>query len=148
VILAASSGKRASLSSVAAAAASSTSTCGGGNSTNKPASPACSTPLINNLSGKYPRHFSIGQQQLHRRNNNINFRSNAGNSSSSAYTPSSSRAFSSSSKRDFYDVLGVGRGADKGEIKKAYFKLAKKYNPDTNKDDKAASEKFKEATEA
>lgn len=148
VILAASSGKRASLSSVAAAAASSTSTCGGGNSTkNKPASPACSTPLINNLSGKYPRHFSIGQQQLHRRNNNINFRSSTGNSSSSAYT-SSSRAFSSSSKRDFYDVLGVGRGADKGEIKKAYFKLAKKYHPDTNKDDKAASEKFKEATEA
>ena len=46
---------------------------------------------------------------------------------------SSSRQFSSSSKRDFYDILGVGRGADKGEIKKAYFKLAKKYHPDTNK---------------
>jgi len=58
------------------------------------------------------------------------------------------RAFSSGSKRDFYDVLGVGKGADKGEIKKAYFKLAKRYHPDTNKDDTSAADKFKEATEA
>jgi len=58
------------------------------------------------------------------------------------------RAFSSSSKPDFYDVLDVRKKADKGEIKKAYFKLAKKYHPDTNKDDKTAAEKFKEATEA
>ncbi|KAL3810473.1 hypothetical protein ACHAXA_010167 [Cyclostephanos tholiformis] len=59
------------------------------------------------------------------------------------------RAFSSEGKRDFYDVLGIGRGtSDKAEIKKAYFKLAKMYHPDTNKDDKAAAEKFKEATEA
>lgn len=43
------------------------------------------------------------------------------------------RAFSSQAKRDFYEVLGVGKGADKAEIKKAYFKLAKKYHPDTNK---------------
>jgi len=76
---------------------------------------------------------------LHRPSNN--FRSNAG-------TTTACRAFSSSSKRDFYDVLGVGRGADKGEIKKAYFKLAKKYHPDTNKDDSTAADKFKEATEA
>lgn len=44
-----------------------------------------------------------------------------------------SRTFSSDSKRDFYEILGVGKGADKAEIKKAYFKLAKKYHPDTNK---------------
>lgn len=39
----------------------------------------------------------------------------------------------SSGKRDFYDVLSVSKGSDKGTIKKAYFKLAKKYHPDTNK---------------
>ena len=42
------------------------------------------------------------------------------------------RAFSSRSKRDCYDVLGVTRNADKGEIKQAYFRLAKKYHPDAN----------------
>ena len=41
--------------------------------------------------------------------------------------------FSSSSKEDFYKILGVKKGDDKGTIKKAYFKLAKKYHPDTNK---------------
>eukprot|EP00977_Amphora_coffeiformis_P004281 scaffold901_cov167-Amphora_coffeaeformis.AAC.12 len=58
------------------------------------------------------------------------------------------RYFSSQGKRDFYDVLGVDRNADKASIKKAYFKLAKKYHPDTNKDDATAADKFKEATEA
>ena len=38
-------------------------------------------------------------------------------------------------KRDYYDVLGVGRDADAGAIKKAYRKLAKKYHPDTNAGD-------------
>lgn len=42
------------------------------------------------------------------------------------------RSFSSASKRDFYEVLGIGKGADKAEIKKSYFKLAKQYHPDTN----------------
>eukprot|EP00934_Nitzschia_sp_Nitz4_P005323 Nitzschia sp. Nitz4//scaffold41_size133979//95740//97199//NITZ4_003361-RA/size133979-snap-gene-0.131-mRNA-1//-1//CDS//3329551512//5313//frame0 len=58
------------------------------------------------------------------------------------------RLLSSQGKRDLYDVLGVSKSADKGEIKKAYFKLAKQYHPDANKDDPTATDKFKEATEA
>ena len=52
------------------------------------------------------------------------------------------------SKRDYYDVLGVARGADASEIKSAYRKLAIKYHPDKNPDNKEAEEKFKEAAEA
>lgn len=51
-------------------------------------------------------------------------------------------------KRDFYDVLGIGRNADEKEIKRAYRKLAKKYHPDTNPGDNEAEQKFKEVTEA
>jgi molecular chaperone DnaJ len=51
-------------------------------------------------------------------------------------------------KRDFYEVLGVGRDAGDEEIKKAYRKLAVKYHPDKNPGDKTAEEKFKEIGEA
>lgn len=51
-------------------------------------------------------------------------------------------------KKDYYDVLGIGRSADEKEIKRAYRKLAKKYHPDTNPGDKQAEQKFKEVTEA
>ena len=52
------------------------------------------------------------------------------------------------SKRDFYEVLGIKKGASQSEIKKAYRKMAKKYHPDTNAGDEAAAEKFKEVSEA
>jgi molecular chaperone DnaJ len=51
-------------------------------------------------------------------------------------------------KRDYYEVLGVPRGADTNAIKKAYRQLALKYHPDRNPEDADAEEKFKEATEA
>lgn len=51
-------------------------------------------------------------------------------------------------KKDYYEVLGVDRQADAAAIKKAYRKLAKKYHPDTNKDNPQAEQKFKEASEA
>jgi len=52
------------------------------------------------------------------------------------------------SKRDYYEVLGVDRGADDAAVKKAYRRLAMKFHPDRNPDDEAADSKFKEATEA
>jgi molecular chaperone DnaJ len=52
------------------------------------------------------------------------------------------------SKRDYYDVLGVSKSASETEIKKAYRKMAIKFHPDKNPDNKEAEEKFKEAAEA
>jgi len=52
------------------------------------------------------------------------------------------------SKRDYYEVLGVDKGADEKEIKKAYRRVAMKFHPDRNPDDPEADHKFKEATEA
>lgn len=51
-------------------------------------------------------------------------------------------------KRDYYEVLGVAKNASDDEIKKAYKKMAIKYHPDRNPDNKEAEEKFKEAAEA
>nr|WP_207740805.1 molecular chaperone DnaJ [Alkalibacter mobilis] len=52
------------------------------------------------------------------------------------------------SKRDYYEVLGVEKNASEDEIKKAYRKLAMKYHPDRNPDDKVAEDNFKEVNEA
>lgn len=50
--------------------------------------------------------------------------------------------------RDLYEVLGVERGCDQGDLKKAYRRLAQQFHPDKNPEDKAAEEKFKEAANA
>jgi len=52
------------------------------------------------------------------------------------------------SKRDYYEILGVAKDISGKELKKAYRRVAMKYHPDRNPDDKAAEEKFKEASEA
>lgn len=52
------------------------------------------------------------------------------------------------SKKDYYELLGISKGAAEDEIKKAYRKMAMKYHPDRNPDDKAAEEKFKEISQA
>lgn len=51
-------------------------------------------------------------------------------------------------KQDYYSILGVPKNASAKEIKKAYYQLAKKYHPDTNKDDPNASKKFQQVSEA
>ncbi len=51
-------------------------------------------------------------------------------------------------KRDYYDVLGIGRNASEKDIRQAYRKLARKFHPDVNPNDKGTESKFKEIGEA
>ncbi|KAK2833451.1 hypothetical protein Q5P01_017340 [Channa striata] len=64
------------------------------------------------------------------------------------YTLSFHTSAPASSKQDFYQILGIPRTATQKEIKKAYYQMAKKYHPDTNKDDPQAKEKFAQLAEA
>ncbi len=54
----------------------------------------------------------------------------------------------SATKNDYYETLGIKRGADAEEVRKAYRKLARKHHPDLNPGDKAAEERFKKVQEA
>ena len=51
-------------------------------------------------------------------------------------------------EKDYYEILGIPRGASQEDIRKAYRQLAKKYHPDANQDDHTAEERFKEVSEA
>ncbi|HWR72757.1 MAG TPA: DnaJ domain-containing protein, partial [Nitrospirota bacterium] len=55
---------------------------------------------------------------------------------------------STTAKRDYYEVLGISKGATEADIKKAFRKLARKYHPDVNPGDRSAEQKFKELNEA
>ncbi|KAL3213214.1 hypothetical protein MRX96_035559 [Rhipicephalus microplus] len=72
------------------------------------------------------------------------------NANRSVVGPQSRQLHVSSSllRKDYYDVLGVPRNASQKDIKKAYYQLAKKYHPDTNKGDPEAQKKFQEVSEA
>lgn len=55
---------------------------------------------------------------------------------------------SSLSRKDYYKILGVAKNSASKDIKKAYYELAKKYHPDTNKNDADSGKKFQEVSEA
>lgn len=54
----------------------------------------------------------------------------------------------SAARKDYYEILGISKNSAAKDVKKAYYQLAKKYHPDTNKNDPNASKKFQEVSEA
>uniref|UniRef100_A0A8C2KS96 DnaJ homolog subfamily A member 3, mitochondrial n=1 Tax=Cyprinus carpio TaxID=7962 RepID=A0A8C2KS96_CYPCA len=117
---------------------------------------ACS-PLLSSADGAYRRLATLSGRQL------WTARGGSAGGAGTAVTLRGMTAVSSSShvickmsfhtsspaaKQDFYQILGVPRAATQKEIKKAYYQMAKKYHPDTNKEDPQAKEKFAQLAEA
>jgi len=107
----------------------------------------------NRLSGRLEITCLCSTRSLHisSRNASVLSRCNILKPLKNAGCASSARGFQTScslEKRDYYDVLGVKKGATAKDIKKAYYQMAKKYHPDVSKDDPNAAKKFQEISEA
>uniref|UniRef100_A0A8C2KTM7 DnaJ homolog subfamily A member 3, mitochondrial n=1 Tax=Cyprinus carpio TaxID=7962 RepID=A0A8C2KTM7_CYPCA len=116
---------------------------------------ACS-PLLSSADGAYRRLATLSGRQLWTARGGsaggagtaVTLRGMTGDSSSHVICKMSFHTSSPAAKQDFYQILGVPRAATQKEIKKAYYQMAKKYHPDTNKEDPQAKEKFAQLAEA
>uniref|UniRef100_A0A8C2KTR6 DnaJ homolog subfamily A member 3, mitochondrial n=1 Tax=Cyprinus carpio TaxID=7962 RepID=A0A8C2KTR6_CYPCA len=122
---------------------------------------ACS-PLLSSADGAYRRLATLSGRQLWTARGGsaggagtaVTLRGmtvlcvTAVSSSSHVICKMSFHTSSPAAKQDFYQILGVPRAATQKEIKKAYYQMAKKYHPDTNKEDPQAKEKFAQLAEA
>uniref|UniRef100_A0A8C1F7M2 DnaJ homolog subfamily A member 3, mitochondrial n=1 Tax=Cyprinus carpio carpio TaxID=630221 RepID=A0A8C1F7M2_CYPCA len=116
---------------------------------------ACS-PLLSSADGAYRSLATLSGRQLWTARGGsaggagtaVTLRGMTGDSSSHVICKMSFHTSSPAAKQDFYQILGVPRAATQKEIKKAYYQMAKKYHPDTNKEDPQAKEKFAQLAEA
>ncbi|KAA0706141.1 DnaJ -like protein subfamily A member 3, mitochondrial [Triplophysa tibetana] len=92
--------------------------------------------------------WSAGGGMSARESNGVTLRGMTGVGSSQILSKLSFHTSAPAYKQDFYQILGVPRASTQKEIKKAYYQMAKKYHPDTNKEDPQAKEKFAQLAEA